>query len=48
MLYKEDFINLKLLSENIEIYFELDRKDDVKELIKEMREQLNIIEKCYN
>ncbi|WP_197540105.1 hypothetical protein [Clostridium botulinum] len=48
MLYKEDFINLKLLSENIEIYFELDKKDDVKELIKEMREQLNIIEKCYN
>ncbi|MCC5425556.1 hypothetical protein [Clostridium botulinum] len=48
MLYKEDFINLKLLSENIEIYFELDKKDDVKELIKEMREQLNIIEKFYN
>ncbi|GAA0081341.1 hypothetical protein [Clostridium sp. CTA-6] len=48
MLYKEDFINLKLLSENIEIYAELNEKDTVKELIKEMREQLNIIEEFCN
>ncbi|HID0769545.1 TPA: hypothetical protein ACXC99_003642 [Clostridium botulinum] len=48
MLYKEDFESLKLLAENIQIYTELNKKDVVKELIKEMREQLNIIEKFYN
>lgn len=48
MLYKEDFESLKLLAENIQTYAELNKKDIVKELIKEMREQLNIIEKCYN
>ncbi|APH22911.1 MULTISPECIES: hypothetical protein [Clostridium] len=48
MLYKEDFESLKLLAKNIEIYAELNKKDTVKELIKEMREQLNIIEEFYN
>lgn len=48
MLYKEDFESLKLLGKNIEIYAELNKKDTVKELIKEMREQLNIIEEFYN
>ncbi|AJE09877.1 hypothetical protein [Clostridium botulinum] len=45
MLYKEDFESLKLLAENIQTYAELNKKDIVKELIKEMKEQLNIIEK---
>lgn len=48
MLYKEDFINLKLLVENIQIYIELNEKDTVKEFIKEMREQLDMIEKFYD
>ncbi|APR02599.1 hypothetical protein CLQ_13758 (plasmid) [Clostridium botulinum Af84] len=48
MLYKEDFESLKLLAKNIEIYAKLTEKDTIKELIKEMREQLNIIEEFYN
>ncbi|WP_192817189.1 hypothetical protein [Clostridium botulinum] len=47
MLYKEDFESLKLLAKNIEIYAELTEKDTVKELIKEMKEQLIIIEEFY-
>ncbi|APU61217.1 MULTISPECIES: hypothetical protein [Clostridium] len=48
MLYKEDFESLKLLAKNIEIYAKLTEKDTVKELIKEMKEQLIIIEEFYN
>ncbi len=48
MLYKEDFESLKLLAKNIEIYAKLTEKDTVKELIKEMKEQLIIIEDFYN
>ncbi|MBY6877928.1 hypothetical protein [Clostridium botulinum] len=48
MLYKEDFESLKLLAKNIEIYAKLTEKDTVKELIKEMKAQLIIIEEFYN
>ncbi|WP_202906136.1 hypothetical protein [Clostridium botulinum] len=48
MLYKEDFESLKLLAKNIEIYAKLTEKNTVKELIKEMKEQLIIIEEFYN
>lgn len=48
MLYTEDFESLKLLAEIIQIYAELNKKDIVNESIKEMRTELDFIEKEIN
>lgn len=47
MLYKEDFEDLITIAETIKIYAEMDTKDKVLQSIKEMREQLDEIEKEF-